>query len=192
MGKILINYEWQEVAQANRIPNMADRLLSLFCLLKLRYIAQADNCSSIPINTMNVNLARGYFPGLFVLAALLSFSCTPPAPTTLRIATYNIEDIRVQDLKNPDQSRLKAAAAVLQELQADILLINEITYDQPGTPGFEAGDEEGSNATRFARTAALAVWKLSVSASRSFTTPERSSTEADLPMRPLAISRDLP
>lgn len=103
-------------------------------------------------NTMNVNLVRSCFPGLFILAASFSFSCTPPAPTTLRIATYNIEDTRTQDLKNPNQPRLKAAAALLQELRADILLINEITYDQPGTPGFEEGDKEGDNATRFART----------------------------------------
>ncbi|MBX2822757.1 MAG: endonuclease/exonuclease/phosphatase family protein, partial [Rhodothermaceae bacterium] len=101
---------------------------------------------------MNVNLVRGCFSALFILVASLSFSCTPPTPTTLRIATYNIEDIRTQDLKNPNQPRMKAAAALLQELQADILLINEITYDQPGTPGFEEGDKEGGNATRMART----------------------------------------
>ena len=97
----------------------------------------------IAINTMPKNSVRVYFPGLFVLVALISFSCTPPEPTMLRVATFNIEDIRVQDLKNPDQPRMKAAAALLQELRADILLINEITYDQPGTPGFEEGDEEG-------------------------------------------------
>ncbi|MEM8487515.1 MAG: endonuclease/exonuclease/phosphatase family protein [Bacteroidota bacterium] len=101
---------------------------------------------------MIIKLVRGCSLCLFIVVGLLSFSCTPSAPTTLRVATYNIEDTRVQDLKNPDQPRLKAAASVLQELQADILLINEITYDQPGTPGFEEGDEVGSNATRFART----------------------------------------
>ena len=101
---------------------------------------------------MNIHLARGCFFTLCILAASLSFSCAQPAPTTLRIATYNIEDTRTQDLKNPDHPRLKAAAALLQELRADILLVNEITYDQPGTPGFEEGDIEGGNATRFSST----------------------------------------
>ena len=101
---------------------------------------------------MIINLVRGFFSRLFVLVAILSFSCTPPAPSTLRIATYNIEDIRTQDLKNLNQPRMKAAAALLQELRADILLINEITYDQQGTPGFVEGDKEGGNATRFARS----------------------------------------
>jgi len=63
-------------------------------------------------------------------------------PDTLRIATYNIEDVRTGDLQNPDNPRLKKAAAVIQRLRPDILLVNEITYDGP----------EGQNAQRFANT----------------------------------------
>ncbi|MFQ5572394.1 MAG: endonuclease/exonuclease/phosphatase family protein, partial [Rhodothermales bacterium] len=44
----------------------------------------------------------------------------------------------------------KKAAAVIQRLRPDILLINEITYDQPGVPGYEGS--EGQNGRRFAET----------------------------------------
>ena len=52
-----------------------------------------------------------------------------------RLATYNIEDVRTADLKNPAHPRLTAAAALIQHLRPDVLLINEMTYDQPGDPG---------------------------------------------------------
>ena len=126
------------------------RCYAIITIWQFRYkIGKYVDDTKIAMYTMNIHLKRAR---LFILAALLSFSCTPPEPTTLRIAIYNIEDIRTHDLKNPNQPRMKAAAALLQELRADILLINEITYDQPGTPGFEEGDMEGGNATRFART----------------------------------------
>ena len=93
-----------------------------------------------------------YFP-LNLLLPVLLISCAqpePPPPTpAYRVMTYNIEDIRTDDLKNPNQPRLKAAARRIQELRPDILLINEITYDQPGTPRWEDGDQEGGNGQRF-------------------------------------------
>ena len=45
------------------------------------------------------------------------------------------------DLVNPDQPRLRAAAAVIQKLQPDVLLINEIAFNYDGSE---------SNAVRFA------------------------------------------
>ncbi len=98
--------------------------------------------------------------GVLVLAGLLA-ACRPaePPPTppdVLRIATYNIEDVRTADLKNPDHPRLTAAAALLQQVRPDVLLINEMTYDQPGDPGYTPGDPVGQNARRFAE-AFLAV-----------------------------------
>ncbi|HKL89184.1 MAG TPA: endonuclease/exonuclease/phosphatase family protein [Salinibacter sp.] len=63
--------------------------------------------------------------------------------------TYNIEDVRTRDLKRTDHPRLRRAAARIQALSPDILLINELTYDQPGAPGYTPGDPVGSNARRF-------------------------------------------
>ena len=45
------------------------------------------------------------------------------------------------DLENPDQPRLRAAAAIIQKLQPDVLLINEIAFNYDGAE---------SNANRFA------------------------------------------
>ena len=72
------------------------------------------------------------------------------ATTTLRVMTYNIEDIRTTDLQTSDQPRLQQAAATIQRLRPDILLINELTYDMEGGPGYVAGERPGQNAGRFA------------------------------------------
>ena len=62
-------------------------------------------------------------------------------PMTIRIATFNIEDTRTDDLKNLDHPRLKQIAAIIQRLRPNVILINEIAYDEPGSPGFVEGDE---------------------------------------------------
>lgn len=48
---------------------------------------------------------------------------------TLRVMTYNIEDLRPADLAADHHPRLSKAAARLQRLRPDILLINELSYD---------------------------------------------------------------
>jgi endonuclease/exonuclease/phosphatase family metal-dependent hydrolase len=75
---------------------------------------------------------------------------SPAASDTLRVLTYNVEDVRTQDLRDADHLRLTGAAARIQHLRPDILLFNEMTYDQPGSPGYRSGDPEGQNARRFA------------------------------------------
>ena len=70
----------------------------------------------------------------------------------LRIATYNIEDVRTVDVLNPNHPRLTRAAAAIQQLRPDVLLVNEMTYDQAGVPGYDEADGEGQNARRFAET----------------------------------------
>jgi len=91
---------------------------------------------------------------LLILGGMMG--CAPPGNesgslegTRLRVMTYNIEDVRTRDLKRTDHPRLRRAAARIQSLSPDMLLINELTYDQPGAPGYTPGDPVGSNARRF-------------------------------------------
>jgi hypothetical protein len=63
--------------------------------------------------------------------------------------TYNIEDVRTADLRNPENPRLRKAAAVIQHLRPDILLVNEMTYDLPGAPNVPDDANPGQNGQRF-------------------------------------------
>ena len=54
---------------------------------------------------------------LFTLALM---SLVPEAcadDDVLRVATFNIEDVRTDDLRDPDHPRLKQAAAILQSIR---------------------------------------------------------------------------
>ncbi|GMQ82331.1 MAG: endonuclease/exonuclease/phosphatase family protein [Rhodothermia bacterium] len=94
----------------------------------------------------------------FIPALLLSFTlvgCAVSEPETvsgiIRIMTFNVEDIRTDDLLRADHPRLQAAARIIQQLQPDILLINEIAYDQEGVPGYVSGSVPGQNGQRLAK-----------------------------------------
>ena len=91
---------------------------------------------------------------LLVLGGMIG--CAPPGTDSktpkgerLRVMTYNIEDVRTRDVKEAGHPRLRGAAARIQALAPDILLINELAYDQPGAPGYSPGDPVGQNARRF-------------------------------------------
>ncbi len=71
-------------------------------------------------------------------------------PVTLRVATFNIEDVRTQDVASGDQPRLKRIAEVIQRMRPNIILLNEMAYDMPGGPDVKEGDAPGQNARRFA------------------------------------------
>ena len=95
---------------------------------------------------------------LGVLLLLLYTNCTaefsPEGQSgqralTLRVATYNIEDVRTDDLLSKEHPRLRAIAAVIQRNRPDIVLLNELAYDQSGVPGYIDGDVWGLNARRF-------------------------------------------
>lgn len=52
----------------------------------------------------------------------------------LRIATFNIEDVRSGDLDTPDNPRLKQLAAIIQRIRPNILLLNELAVEQNDGP----------------------------------------------------------
>ncbi|GAB5518068.1 MAG: endonuclease/exonuclease/phosphatase family protein [Rhodothermales bacterium] len=85
-----------------------------------------------------------------VLLMLNPCESVEPEATPLRVATYNIEDIRTPDVLRDDHPRLKAAAALIQVIRPDVLLINEMTYDDADDPWTEVGAMPGQNGQRFA------------------------------------------
>lgn len=82
-------------------------------------------------------------------------SAQPTSPAkqsvTLRVATFNVEDVRTGSLKRTDDARLKQLAEIIQRVRPDIVLLNEITYDMPGGPDVDEDDSPGYNAARFVR-----------------------------------------
>lgn len=74
------------------------------------------------------------------------------SPIDLRIATFNIEDVRTSDIADPSNPRLRRLGAVIRELKPNIILLNEIAYDGPGSPGYQEIDAPGLNGQRFADT----------------------------------------
>jgi len=102
------------------------------------------------MNSMKTFVWIGTMMFLFAWSQNPSKSRSQDSPDELaiRVATFNVEDIRTEDLKNPDNPRLKRIAAIIQEIRPDIILINEIAYDQPGSPGFNEGDAPGQNGRR--------------------------------------------
>lgn len=74
-----------------------------------------------------------------------------PEPFTLRVATFNIEDLRTEEVSDSESPRAQAAAAVIQEIAPDVVLVNELTYDLPWEQGDRMeGGVEGRNGQRFA------------------------------------------
>ncbi len=73
--------------------------------------------------------------------------------TAIRVATFNLQDVRTADLQNPDHPRLKRIAEIIQRIRPNVILLNEIAYDTPEGPGGEPntkpGAEPGQNARRF-------------------------------------------
>jgi endonuclease/exonuclease/phosphatase family metal-dependent hydrolase len=81
---------------------------------------------------------------------VLLTSAARAQPVTLRVATFNIEDVRTEDLRHADHPRLRRIAEVIQRIRPNIILLNEIAYDMPGAPGFDDAHPPGQNAQRFA------------------------------------------
>ena len=84
---------------------------------------------------------------IVLFATLLLFCIFPtattasePTPVALRIAAFNIQDVRDADLDTPDNPRLKQIAAIIQRMRPNIILLSEIAQRQDGSE---------SNADRF-------------------------------------------
>lgn len=95
------------------------------------------------------------FLPLFMLLVVLFFpacvSQRPPRPDhTLRVASWNIEDVRAADIDTPSsqaKARLESVAATIDRIKPQILLLNEIAYDHPTASSVTS---RGQNAQRFA------------------------------------------
>lgn len=86
---------------------------------------------------------------LLILPVCVCALARVDAPMTVRVATFNIEDVREEDVARNDNPRLKAIAEVIQRIAPNIIFLNEIAYDMPGAPDFKEGDAPGQNAARF-------------------------------------------
>lgn len=80
---------------------------------------------------------------VFVLLLLPIFEAIggETQPVALRVATFNIEDVRAEHLETDDNPRLRAIAAIIQRIRPNILLLNEIETSHADGP---------SNAEKFA------------------------------------------
>lgn len=89
---------------------------------------------------------------LFIPLVVLPASAQPaePATITIRIATFNIEDVRTDDLRDPTHQRLRRLAEVIQRIRPNVILLNEIAYDGEASPGHKEGEPVGQNGQRFA------------------------------------------
>lgn len=74
----------------------------------------------------------------------------PNAPSVvIRVATFNVSDMRRDEINDPANPRLKKIAAIIQALRPNVILLNEVSYDTAGSPSFAEGDTLGVNAQRF-------------------------------------------
>jgi endonuclease/exonuclease/phosphatase family metal-dependent hydrolase len=74
---------------------------------------------------------------------------TAAGTLSLRVATYNIADVRNAAFVDGSDAKLRRVAATIQRIRPDVLFLNELAYDQEGAPDF-AGGAEGQNGQRFA------------------------------------------
>ncbi|MEM0984471.1 MAG: endonuclease/exonuclease/phosphatase family protein [Planctomycetota bacterium] len=85
-----------------------------------------------------------------LLTAAVSSAITTAQPVALRVATFNIEDLRTAELSGDTTDRVNRAVEIVQRIRPNVLLVNEITYDMRGDPGHRANLEPGLNGGRLA------------------------------------------
>lgn len=85
-----------------------------------------------------------------VSLAASTLAAQPADGTSLRVATFNLHDVRTADINTPNQPRLRRLAEVIQRVRPNIILLNEIAYDVPGAPDVPEDSPGGENARNFA------------------------------------------
>lgn len=70
-------------------------------------------------------------------------------PVKIRVATFNVEDVRTADLRDAENARMRDLARVIADIRPNIILLNEMAYDMPGGPDVVPSEPAGSNAARF-------------------------------------------
>lgn len=81
---------------------------------------------------------------ILILTLLLSITAVQAGatqPVALRIATFNVEDVRSEHLETNDNPKLRAIAAIIQRIRPNVILLNEIET---------SGVDGPSNAEKFA------------------------------------------
>jgi len=95
---------------------------------------------------------RRHRTATYSLLLLFAAGCSPSNrltnPVPVRVATFNVEDVRTVDLLNRNQSRVRKIASEIAEIQPDIILLNEIQFDGEGDPWGPSGSGDGMNARR--------------------------------------------
>ena len=103
---------------------------------------------------MNLIRPSRFLPGAVLAACLVQCLCAALAGAqerlAIRVAEFNIEDARTDEISNPANPRLKRIAEIIQRIRPSVLLLSEIAYDGPGAPGFKEGATPGRNAQLFA------------------------------------------
>lgn len=83
---------------------------------------------------MHIMIAQRLIALLMLLCSISAVIGAETQPIALRIATFNVEDVRSSDLEGADNERLRSIAAIIQRLRPNILLLNEIAVHQGDGP----------------------------------------------------------
>ena len=89
-----------------------------------------------------------------LIAAVLALPVAA-GPVEIRVATFNVEDLRTGDLLDGGSERARNMAELLQRIRPNVVLINEIAYDVPGAPDVPKDAEAGQNGRRLAGLCAV-------------------------------------
>lgn len=82
---------------------------------------------------------------LWLAPVMVAVSVAGAQPVALRVATFNVADMRAEEVTDAGSLRAKALAEVIQRLRPNVILLNEVAFDASATP-----ESQGGVAHRFA------------------------------------------